>query len=95
MAPIGKREDERSATQAEETAPGERRELDDEQEDEERSERRAQPMAVLEPEVEGGENEERDDELDPEMVRVAGQRVRPEDLLRPTDGSEHVDPGLA
>ena len=29
------------------------------------------------------------------MVRVAGQRVRAEDLLRSADGTEHVDPGLA
>ena len=51
-------------------------------------------MSRLEPEIQRREHEQRDDELDPEVVRVAGERVRPEDLLRPADGAEHVDAGL-
>ena len=52
-------------------------------------------MPALEPQVERREHEQRDDELDPEVVRVAGERVRPEHLLRPADRAEDVDPGLA
>ena len=45
-------------------------------------ERCPQAVTGLEPQVERREDEERDDELDPEVVRIAGERVRPEDLLR-------------
>ena len=49
-------------------------------------------MAALEPEVQRSEDEKRDDELDPEVVRVTRQCVRPKHLLRPADRPEHVDP---
>ena len=51
-------------------------------------------MAPLEPEIERSEHQQRDDELDPEMVGVSRQRVRTEHLLRPADCPEYVDPGL-
>ena len=37
------------------------------------------PVPALEPQVERRQHEQRHDELDPEVVRVAGERVRPED----------------
>ena len=91
---VRQREHERAAAETEQRAARERRELDDEEERERDRERRLQAMPRLEPEVQRRQHEQRDDELDPEVVRIAGERVRPEDLLRPADGAEDVDPGL-
>ena len=94
VAAVRQREHERAAPEAEERAARERRELDHEQECERDGEGRLQPMPGLEPEVQRRQHEQRDDELDAEVVRIAGERVRAEHLLRPADGSEDVDPGL-
>ena len=95
MPAVRQHEHERAAREAEERAPRERRELHDEEERQTDREGRLQPVPGFETEVERRQDEERDDELDPEMVRVAGERVRAEDLLRPADRAEDVDPGLA
>ena len=47
-------------------------------------------MAAREPEVDRQQSEQRDDEHDPEVVGVAGQRIRPIDAL-PLDRSVDVD----
>ena len=52
-------------------------------------------MSRLQPEVQRRQHEQRDHELDTEVVRVARERVRPEHLLRTTDRAEHVDPRLS
>ena len=57
-------------------------------------ERRLEPVPGLEAEVERRQHEERDHELDPEVVRVARERIRAEHLLRPAHRAEDVDPGL-
>ena len=94
MPAVREHEHEGAAREPEERAPRERRELDDEQERESDGERRLQPVPALEAQVHRRQDEERDHELDAEMVRVAGERVHAEDLLRAADGAEDVDPGL-
>ena len=95
MAPVREHENERAAGEPEQRASRQRRELDHEEERERDRQWRLQTMPGLEAQVERREHEQRDDELDPEMVRVARQRVRPKHLLRSPDGTEDVDPRLA
>ncbi len=53
-------------------------------------ERQPQPVAAAEPEVERRQHEQRNHELDPEVVRIAGERVRPEHA-RTLDRAVDVD----
>ena len=46
--------------------------------------RQPQPMAPLEPQVDRRQDEQRHEQHDPEMVRVARERVRPVDVRAPT-----------
>ena len=50
----------------------------------------AQPVAGFEPQVDRRQDEQRDDQHDPEVVRVAGEGVRPEDA-RALDRAVDVD----
>ena len=77
--PIRDREHEQPGAEPEQAGARQRRELDDEQEGEHESERHLQPVPALEPQVERRQHEQRDHELDPEVVRVARECVRPED----------------
>ena len=84
----GNRQHEKPGAEPEEARPRERGQLDDEEKREDDGERDFQPVALLEPEVQRGQHEQRDHELDPEVVRVAGERVGPEDARaadRPVD----------
>jgi len=90
VAPVGDGEDQNADGEAEQPAARERRELDDEQEPEQQRQRDAQPVTALESQVERREDEQRDVEHDREMVRVAGERVRPVDA-RPVDRAVDVD----
>ncbi len=95
VAAIRQREHESTTGEPQKRTSRERRELDDEEKCERDCERRPQSVPGLEAEVERRQHEQRDDQLDPEVVRITCQRVRAEHLLRPTDGAEDVDPGLA
>ena len=79
-SPIRDAEDERADAEPEQAAARERRQLDEEEEGEDERERQAQPVPRLEPQVKRREDEQRDDEHDPEVVRVAGERVRAVDV---------------
>ena len=80
-AAVRQREHEQPDAEPEQAAARERRELDDEQEREHAAERPLQPVPALEPQVHRRQGEQRDLEHDPEVVRVAGERVRPVDAL--------------
>ena len=80
--------------EAEEAAPRERRQLHEQAEREKRGERCLEPVTGLEAQVDRRQHEQRDHELDSEVVRVAGQPVRPEDAPA-VDGAEDVDRGVA
>src|SRR5581483_9898727 len=90
VAPVGHREHERSDAEPEEPATGQRRSLDDEQEADRRREPLAHAMAALQPQVQRRQDEQRHDQHDPEVVRVARHRVRAEDA-RAVDRAVDVD----
>ena len=84
----GNRQHEEPGAEPQEPRTRERGQLDEEEEREHERERDLQPVTLLEPEVQRSQHEQRDHELDPQMVRVAGERIRPEDALaadRPVD----------
>ena len=83
-------QDETADREPQDPAARERRQLGHEQEPEQERERHAQPVTPLEPEVDRREDQDREDELDPEVVRVAGERVRPVDA-RAVHGTVDVD----
>ena len=90
MAPVRDGQDEQPAAQPEQPAPGERRELHHEQEREQQHRGGAPPASPTEPEVHGQEHEQRDRQLDAEMVRIAGEGIRPVDA-RARDRAVDVD----
>ena len=81
--PVRDGEHEQAGGEAEQAGAGQRRQLDEEQEGEQDGERQPQPVPALEAEIDRRQDEQRDHELDPEVVRVAGERVRPVDALAP------------
>ena len=74
---IGNGQHERADTEAEEAAPRQGGGFDDEQEPDRHHQPFAHPMALLEPQIERGEDQQRHDQHDPQMIRVSGQGVRP------------------
>ena len=88
LAAVRDREDQQADAETEQAAARERRQLDDEEEPEHDRQLGAQPVAAAHAEVQGEQDEQRDDQHDPEVVGVAGQRVRPVHALaadRPVD----------
>ena len=81
MPAIGNEQHEEAAAEAEHPTAGERRELDHEQKAEEQGERGPVAMPSLEPQVDRQHQHEHRRELDPEVVRVARERVDAEDVL--------------
>ena len=57
------------------------RELDDEQERKQRRERQLEAVSALEPQVDGRQDEQRNDEHDREVVRIARERVGAKDVF--------------
>ncbi len=90
VAPVRHRKHERADAEAEQAAPRERRRLDDEQEGDQRHQPPPAAMILLQPQVERGQDQQRHDQHDPEVVRVAGHRVRPVDV-RAVDRAVDVD----
>ena len=90
QAVVRNREYKKSCRETEEAASRQGRELDDEQESQQRSEGRPQPVAPLKPQVDRKKHQQWNDEHDPKVVRIEHERVGPKDILsihRP----EHVD----
>ena len=87
---VGDQQDEEAAAEPEHPAPRERRDLHDEEEAEHHGETRPPRVPRLEPQVDRQHQHEDRGELDPEVVRVAGQRVDAEDVL-PLDRAVDVD----
>ena len=89
--PVRDREHEEPAAEAEQAAARQRREVDDHEEQQEQRQRHAQPVAALEAQVDRQQEQDARGDLDPEMVRVARERVHPVDE-RALDRAEDVDP---
>ena len=97
------REHEEAAREPEQATPRERREVDDREEREQQRQRDAIPVAALEAQVERQEQDDRGSDLDPEVVRVAGQGVhavhegaldRAEDVDLARAARDRLQPGL-
>ena len=87
---VREREHDQADAESEQAAARQGRELDDQQEREHHREPDAQAVPAAEPEVDRQQDEQRDDQHDPEVVRVAGERVRPVHPLT-VDGAVDVD----
>src|SRR5215210_5071190 len=88
--PVREEQDEHADEKAEQSAPRERRQLHEQQKGEQQRQEDAVAMASLEAEVEGGQEEERDEQDDAEVVGVVRKRVRPVDVGA-LDGAVEVD----
>ena len=88
--PVRDREHEQADEQPERAAARQRRDQDQQHEAERERERPLPPLAARHAQIHGNEREQRHDEHDPEMVRVARQRVRPVDA-RARDLAVDVD----
>ena len=90
LPPVDDREHGAAYGQPEQAAPRERPDLGQHEKPEQHRERDAQAMALLQPEVDRCEQEQRHDEHHAKVVRVAGERIDPIHVRR-ADGAPDVD----
>ena len=90
MPPVRDEQHREARHEPEQPAAREGRELHHEEKREQQHQTVAPSIAAVEPQVHGEQNEQRDRQLDRQVVRVAGERVRPVDALT-LDGAVDVD----
>ena len=90
QVPVRDEQHERADDQAQGARAGKRRELHEQTKGDQHGEPAPPRVRPLEPQVERRQDQERHQERDPEVVRVAGQRVRPVDV-RAVDRAVDVD----